>query len=396
MLAALEGWAGGGRLARSRLGVPVGEHRLGVPPVVVGRAPLLLLPGDLSRRGGLLALLAEGVGLQVAVLAQLRRLAVHHLPQLLRPVRVVAGEGRQALPLLVRLVLVLTAVTAQQELAHHQARRRRPLDAVGAVIRPDPRVVRDVGVRRARPVLLLEDHAGHQEVAQHVDQRRLALHPLEVLEGDVADLVAEHGGQHVVVEAEVEQAAGDEDLAPRQGEGVRHRHVDQGEGERELLVVRLLRELVADAVDARQLGGVVVEAVLDDDLLRRLQALGEELGVGDRLRRRLAHRQGGEQHEGDLAGSVPHEGLTTWKRPWGDGHPQPITRRRAAKTPASAHPLALRASEPTAAGSSGGGAGLSPWTSAAGCRIPPETTMRIPSSTEIAHSTISRGGTRSR
>ena len=51
--------------------------------------------------------------------------------------------------------------------------------------------------------------------------------PQEVLERHVGDLVAEDGGQHVVVQPEVEDAAGDEDLAARQGEGVGHRHVEE-------------------------------------------------------------------------------------------------------------------------------------------------------------------------
>ena len=72
----------------------------------------------------------------------------------------------------------------------------------------------------------------------------------------------------------------------------RHRHVDQGEGEGEALVGGLLRDLVADAVDPRELGRVVVGAVFGERLLGGLEALAVEVGVGDRLGRQTGGEEG--------------------------------------------------------------------------------------------------------
>src|SRR6185295_1191665 len=116
----------------------------------------------------------------------------------------------------------------------------------------------------------------------------------------VADLVAEDVGQHVVIEPEVEHAGGDEDLAARQREGVGHRHLDDAEGEGELLVLGMLRQLVADAVDARELLRVVRRAVLGDGLGGGLEALVEEVGIGDALR--PYGPRGGEHQQEDQGG----------------------------------------------------------------------------------------------
>ena len=108
------------------------------------------------------------------------------------------------------------------------------------------------------------------------------------------DLVAEQGGELVVVEPQLDHAAGEEDLAAGQRERVGLAHLDEEERERKILVPGRRCHAVADVGDAAQGGGVVPGAVLVDRLLRGGDALGEELGVGDLLR-----RAGGGEERGD-------------------------------------------------------------------------------------------------
>src|SRR4029077_19969745 len=98
---------GGLRLPRPVVGHVIGEDRLGAAPEVVRRFDRLDLPGPLADRGGLHPLVAERVGLPITVFLELRRAALHLLPQAAGAVRVISGEGGQTLPLLVRLLLVL-------------------------------------------------------------------------------------------------------------------------------------------------------------------------------------------------------------------------------------------------------------------------------------------------
>jgi hypothetical protein len=164
----------------------------------------------------------------------------------------------QALALLVRLVLLIAAVAAQEQLADHQACRGRALHHVAPVVVAHARIIGSLGSGAAvAAVGLADQHAGHQEVAEHAHQGGLALHVQVVLLDDVADLVAHHVGEHVVVQPQVQHAGGDEDLAGGQGEGVRDGHLDDAEDEGELLEFRLLGQLIADTVDPGELLGVL-------------------------------------------------------------------------------------------------------------------------------------------
>ncbi len=240
-------------------------------------------------------LLEERMGAPVAVLARLRHVGAHGVHQPAGAVGVEAGGGGQPLALLVGLVLELAAVAAQQQLADHHPRRRRAHHPVAARVAVAVRVVAP-GHAAGIAVRGGDHHPRHQRLRQGVEQGRPALHLHAVLLDHVGDLVAQQAGQHVVVGLEIEHAAGEEDVAAGQREGVGHRDVDQEEAERKVPVARFLRHPVADLGDAAQLGRVVVGAVDLGRLGGRLEALGEEVRVRDLL---AAERVSGDQNAGD-------------------------------------------------------------------------------------------------
>ncbi len=95
----------------------------------------------------------------------------------------------------------------------------------------------------------------------------------------VGDLVTEEAGQHIVGEVEVEHAAGDEDVAAGQGEGIGHRHLDQVEAEGRVGVLGDGGDPVADVEHPALVGRPVEEAVEVARAMGGLGALAVELGV---------------------------------------------------------------------------------------------------------------------
>ena len=295
-----------------RAGEPGQQRRLGAGAELVRRRRRRVA---LEQPGARLAvahpLVEERVGAPVAVLLRLRDARLHEREQAVGAVGIETGAGGPALPLLVGLVLVVAREAAQQQLGEDQARRRRSLDPVGAVLGAADALDRVVRIVAAAGIASADHHPDEQRLAEHAEQRLALLHLGVVVEHHVADLVPQQAGQHVVVEAQLEHAAGDEDVTAGQGEGVRLRHVDGVEAEREVDEARLLGQPVADAVDPRQLHRVVVGAVLVDGAPRHLQALLEQLRVLDHRHRGGGdglggggpedHDEGGEEGEADGA-----------------------------------------------------------------------------------------------
>ena len=214
-------------------------------------------------------------------------------------VRVVAGGRGQALSFLVALVLVLSRVAAHDQLGDRHAANQRGLGrrlgralVAGVAVGADVTVVAVGGARRQQ--------SDAEKGTQEVQPRRALLLLQEMLGGDVRDLVPEQVGEHVVGQPQVEHAPGHEDLARRQGEGVGDGSVDDGEGKRVAVEVRVVRHLVADPVDPFLHFRIVQQPVLLHRLGRGRDALLEQGGVRDLDRRGRAGRgQEGGQRDGD-------------------------------------------------------------------------------------------------
>ncbi len=272
-----------------------GEDRLlGFLAVGLGRAGRLRLELLGAGGGGAQAHLGEGMGAPVPVIFRLRDLVGHGLPQLVGAIGVEAGGGGQALAVLVGLVFELARIFAQQQLGEHHAGGEGALHqgALAAFFGPGVGVV-----ELLRLVFGADHHAQEGGLAEHVEQGGAPLDALAVALDHVGELVADQAGEHVVGEAEVEHAAGDENMAAGQGEGVRHRHVDQVEAEGKVAEFGHRGDPVADVEHPPQLRRTVEPAVEIDRAVGGFGALAVDLGVLD-LERRLG---GGEDGRGQKA-----------------------------------------------------------------------------------------------
>jgi hypothetical protein len=151
--------------------------------------------------------------------------------------RVVARLGRVADTQLVRLGLVVAAVLEEQE--------AEPLlgdAAVGPESGDEDRARQDADPRDLLPRDLLSAVPG----------------------GDVPDLVAEHAGELRLGVHVGEDAAGDVDVAPRDGEGIHHRRVEDAEMPGERRQMGDLAQPLAHAVHVALHFLVRIEAVLGD------------------------------------------------------------------------------------------------------------------------------------
>ena len=125
----------------------------------------------------------------------------------------------------------------------------------------------DHGERRDFGDVLVQG-AGHENPAQHEE---LAAHgPGGVTGVDVAQLVADDGGQGGLVVHDGQHAPGDIDVSARSGEGVDHRGVQDGEVVGKIGAVGDGDHLAADGFDVGVERLVVVDAVFLPDADVRL------------------------------------------------------------------------------------------------------------------------------
>ena len=141
---------------------------------------------------------------------------------------------------------------------------------------------------------------------------------------DVANLVAEHGDQLGLGVQVGEDAAGDVDVAARQGEGVHVLAVENREGVLEFGTVADGRDTLADVVHVSLQGLVLVTAVLLQDLRVHLppdldlfglahqdHVRAARGGIGCASRQdRPERRDRGEQGDSGCHRAGPREGIT--------------------------------------------------------------------------------------
>src|SRR5262249_9030583 len=140
---------------------------------------------------------------------------------------------------------------------------------------------------------------------QHADQRRhvprgaRALHADDVMRVGVADLVAKHSGQLVLVVRVRDQAGVDEDVPARNGERVQDGTLDDVEVIVELLWAERLDEALPElpdvVVDRRVLGQRQLRARLEEEAATEVP-LASVARLGPRIGRQRQHRG---QREGD-------------------------------------------------------------------------------------------------
>ena len=121
--------------------------------------------------------------------------------------------------------------------------------------------------------------------------------------GDVAGLVAQHPGELGLVVGQRQQAARDVDIAARQGEGVDHVAVEQGEGEG---LVGQFGRVLDPVADLRDIGLQRLVLVASAELGHRLRiflasqlllVLGRQRGVLQLAGRGIAHLGAAERSQ---------------------------------------------------------------------------------------------------